>query len=115
MLDVEDIKVFIPSRNYEESKQFYRAIGFNMTFESEEVAEFENGECSFLLQNFYNEGLANNLMMQLAVKSVETVHQSLSEIKRFEIKFKPPESVPWGRVLYLWGPAGELWHITEFH
>ena len=112
---VEDIRVFIPSKNYQESKGFYQALGFQMTFESEQVCEFENGDCSFLLQNFYHKELANNLMMQLVVGSVESVHEQLKALTGFDIKFKTPEDLAWGKVLYLWGPSGELWHITELN
>ena len=113
-MQVEDIRVFIPSKNYEESKEFYQELGFEMIFESEEISEFENGECSFLLQNFYNKELANNLMVQLAVNSIESVHEKLKSLSEFGVRFNDPEDVAWGKVLYLWGPSGELWHITQF-
>ena len=113
-MQVEDIRVFVPSKDFEKSKLFYKVLGFKLTFESGDVAEFENGECSFLLQNFYNEEFASNLMLQLVVSSVEGVHKELKELPDMFHRFEEPKEVPWGKVLYLWGPSGELWHITEF-
>lgn len=113
-MQVEDIKVFIPSQDFALSKAFYLAMGFSIIFETAQVCEFENGDCSFLLQNFYHEGLANNLMVQLVVSSVEDVYKTLQSLTEFGIKFSEPGIVPWGNVLHLWGPAGELWHITQF-
>lgn len=113
-MKVEDIRVFVPSKNYEISKEFYQALGFTMTFESEKVSEFANGECSFLLQNYYNKEFANNLMLQLVVHSIEPVYEKLKSLSDFGIRFKAPKSEAWGEVLYMWGPSGELWHITQF-
>ena len=52
--------------------------------------------------------------MQLVVSSLENVHKTLQNLTEFGIKLSEPEAVPWGNVLHLWGPAGELWHITQF-
>ncbi len=113
-MQVEDIRVFVPSKDFEKSKLFYKELGFELTFETDEIAEFENGECSFLLQNFYNEEFANNLMLQLVVSSIEDVHEKLQKSPDVFDRFEEPKGVPWGKLLYLWGPSGELWHITEF-
>ncbi|WP_444998282.1 VOC family protein [Aliikangiella sp. IMCC44359] len=113
-MKVDDIRVFIPSKDYELSKSFYQALGFNLTFESSEVSELVNGECSFLLQNFYQVGVTSNLMIQLSVLDIEQVHSKLQSLSEFNIRFKPPKNKAWGKVIYLWGPSGELWHITEF-
>ena len=113
-MHVEDIKVFVPSKDYETSKRFYQALGFEISYETDDAVEMLNGECSFYLQDFYHEQLANNLMMQLVVSSIDRVHETLESLSGFDIRYKAPAQVPWGKVLYLWGPAGELWHITEF-
>lgn len=113
-MKVEDIKVFVPSKDYDLSKLFYKAIGFNLVFESSDLCEFENGDCSFFLQNFYNEELASNLMIQLVVADIDKTFTKLKSMDKFKVKYEPPKKTQWGRVLYLWGPSGELWHITQF-
>lgn len=113
-MKVESIRVFVPSKNYEESQSFYEAMGFKMGKVSEDLSIFESGNCDFFLQRFYNEEFANNLMLQLAVKDIHETFELLSSMKGFNIKFEPIKNEPWGQVVYLWGPSGELWHITEF-
>lgn len=113
-MEVDDIRVFIPSKNYETSKAFYESIGFKAEYVTDELTLFENGECSFFLQRFYNEEFACNLMLQLSVFKIEEVWQVVISLKGFDIRYEPIKSEPWGKVIYLWGPSGELWHITEF-
>ena len=114
-MQVNDIRVFIPSKNYEESQSFYQALGFKMAIASEELSIFENGACTFFLQNFYNEDLANNLMLQLSVPNIDDAFAVISSIEGFPIKYEPIKKERWGKVVYLWGPAGELWHVTELN
>jgi hypothetical protein len=34
--------------------------------------------------------------------------------KRFYAeRANPPKREAWGKVVYMWGPSGELWHLTE--
>ena len=114
-MQVESIRVFVPSKNYEESQSFYQAMGFKMGKSSNDLSIFESANCTFFLQRFYNNELANNLMLQLAVKDIQEAFELISSIKGFNIKFEPIKNEPWGKVVYLWGPSGELWHITEFN
>lgn len=46
-MDVDHIKVFIPSKDYEVSKRFYSQIGFKGEFVSDALTLFENGDCQF--------------------------------------------------------------------
>jgi predicted lactoylglutathione lyase len=114
-MQVESIRAFVPSKNYEESQSFYQAMGFKMGKASEDLSIFESGNCTFFIQRFYNEEFANNLMLQLAVKNIQEAFELISSIKGYNIKFEPIKNEPWGKVVYLWGPSGELWHITEFN
>ena len=112
-MKVDDIRVFIPSKDYEISKSFYQALGFKMDYVTDDLSLFQNGECSFFLQNFYNEELAKNLMFQLSVLDINDALETISNLDGFDIKYEPIKSEPWGQVVYLWGPSGELWHVTE--
>ena len=114
-MEVNDIRVFIPSMDYEESQSFYQALGFKMEYASDELSIFQNGECSFFLQKFYNEELANNLMFQLSVPNIDEAFKVISSIEGFNIRYEPIKQERWGKVVYLWGPSGELWHVTEFN
>ncbi len=113
-MKVDDIRVFIPSKNYEVSQSFYQALGFKKSRVSDDLCLFENGECTFFLQNYYNQQFAENLMFQLSVLDIEEAYQVISRLEGFDIRFEPIKQERWGKVVYLWGPSGELWHVTEF-
>ncbi|MDO6569203.1 lactoylglutathione lyase [Alteromonas sp. 1_MG-2023] len=111
-MEVIDIKAFIPSRDYDVSKAFYTQIGFKAEFVSSDLTLFENGSCQLLLQRFYNEDLANNFMLQICVTDIDAAHalctKAVDKLKISEVTHEP-----WGKVFYLWGPSGELLHMTE--
>jgi hypothetical protein len=111
---IDDIRVFIPSKDYEISESFYQALGFEMDYVTDDLALFENGDCSFFIQRFYNEDLAHNLMLQLSVLDINEVFEVIPSLDNFDIKYAPVKTEPWGKVVHLWGPSGELWHVTEF-
>lgn len=52
-------------------------------------------------------------MMQLIVQDIDKAFESISAIELFEVKHSSIEQESWGKVIYLWGPSGELWHFTE--
>jgi predicted enzyme related to lactoylglutathione lyase len=114
-MKVDDISVFIPSKNYEASKSFYQALGFKMNYVSDDLSLFDNGECTFFLQNYYNEQFAQNLMFQLSVLDINEAYEIISNLNGFDIKYEPIKLEHWGKVVYLWGPSGELWHVTELN
>jgi len=113
-MKANDIRVFIPAKDYEESQAFYEALGFNSEFVTDDLSLFSNGNCTFFLQRFYNEELANNLMFQLSVPNIEAAFEKIDSIEGFNIKYEPIVEERWGKIVYLWGPSGELWHVTEF-
>ncbi|MDO3380632.1 hypothetical protein [Gilvimarinus algae] len=112
-MDVDDIRVFIPSKNYEASQAFYQALGFRMSKASNDLSIFELGKSTFFLQRYYDKAFAENLMLQLIVPDIEKAYRTVAAIEGHDFRFEPIKNEPWGRVVYLWGPAGELWHITE--
>jgi hypothetical protein len=107
------IRPFIPSKNYEESKSFYQALGFTMEYASEDLSIFQSGPCTFFLQRSYNEEFAKNLMLQLIVPNIDEAFSMISRIQGVDFRFEPIKIERWGKVIYVWGPAGELWHVTE--
>jgi len=50
---------------------------------------FESGDCSFFLQRFYNEELANNLMIQLSMIDINDAFKVISGLESFGIKYEP--------------------------
>ena len=112
-MKVSDIRVFIPSKDYEISQLFYQALGFKMDYISDELCLFVNGNSTFFLYDFYDEALASHLMLQLSVVDINDAFNVISNLENFDIKYEPIKTERWGKVVYLWGPSGELWHVTE--
>ena len=50
-------------------------------------------------------------MLQLIVENIDAAYELVSGLN--EVKHSKIKREPWGSVVYLWGPSGELWHITE--
>jgi catechol 2,3-dioxygenase-like lactoylglutathione lyase family enzyme len=116
-LDTVEIKAFIPAKDYEQSKSFYRDLGFTLASESDEVCYFHHGNSAFLLQNFYKKDLAENLMMHLLVVDVDRWWQHVRTknlVEKYEIYISPPELRPWKmRDFVLTDPSGVLWRIAQ--
>ncbi|MGL4230813.1 MAG: VOC family protein [Casimicrobium sp.] len=112
-----EIKAFVPTKNYEVSKQFYEAIGFTCASADDEVAYFHVGECSFLLQNFHAVEHTENFMMHLLVENVDDWHAHLTKeniAKRFNVKIGALVDQPWKmRDFELFDPSGVLWRIAQ--
>lgn len=113
IMEVTDIRAFIPSKDYEVSQSFYQALGFKMAKVSDDLSVFELGTCTFFLQRYYNKEFAENLMFQLVVPSIEMAYEVIKKVQGFGSRIEPVKVEPWGKVIYLWGPSGELWHVTE--
>lgn len=108
---------FLPSQDFELSKRFYEALGFEKLLD-DEVAIFRVGSGGFILQRFYQKGLAENFMMQLMVDDLDswwTHIASLDLAGRFGVKMlRAPAMQPWGlRVAYMSDPCGVLWHVAQ--
>lgn len=111
-MNVTDIKVFVPSKDYEVSKSFYAEIGFEPKFVTDDLTLFQNGACSLYLQRFYNQELADNFMLQVCVSDIEEAFNVCSS-SEYKTRITSIQQEAWGKVFYLWGPAGELLHITK--
>ncbi len=114
-MKVNHIRVFIPSKDYAVSKSFYQALGFEMDDATDDLCLFQNGDCVFFLQNYYNQQLAENLNLQLIVDDIDEAFKIIADIECSGIRYEPIKQERWGKVIYLWGPAGELWHVTQLN
>lgn len=112
-MESKDIRPFIPVKNFEESKSFYEALGFSSDDVTSEMSIMSNGVCTFFLYKTDNAGSEKNFMLQLVVPSIESALSTIKSIEGFNMKYEPIKEERWGKVIYLWGPSGEMWHITE--
>ena len=111
---VQDIKAFVPCKNYEVSKAFYEEIGFSLAYVTDDLTLCESGECALFLQRFYEPALANNFMLQICVDSIEQAYERCSR-SQHKTNLTEVKQESWGKVFYIWGPSGELLHVTELN
>jgi catechol 2,3-dioxygenase-like lactoylglutathione lyase family enzyme len=116
-LTAVEIKAFVPATDFERSKQFYAAIGFQVPWSSDELAYVRHGETGFLLQAFNEPGFIQEFQMHLLVENVDDWHTHLLNTEaetRFGMKVSTPDDRPWGmRDFTLIDPSGVLWRIAQ--
>ena len=110
---INDIRPFVPAKDYQESRLFYSALGFDMDDAGPNLSILTKDSVTFFLRGDCDEASAENIMLQLIVKDLDEVFELLSTMEGLNIKHSPITEERWGSVVYLWGPSGELWHITE--
>ena len=113
----ERVRAFLPTKDFEISKAFYRALGFTLILDSD-VAILSIGANEIILTRYYQKEYAENSMMQLFVDDLDAwwVHLSSLELpERFDVPVpKEPALQPWGlRVAYVVDPCGVLWHFAQ--
>jgi len=116
MLSIREMIPFVPAKDFAASKRFYGEL-FEIDWEDEKLCQVQAGSSKFLLQNYYQRDWAENSMYQLIVDNVDAIWeriQSTGVLQRHSnVRANPPKREAWGKVVYMWGPSGELWHFTE--
>ena len=108
---------FLPARDFDLSKRFYEALGFQKLLDGD-VAIYEIGSSGFILQNYYQKEWSENFMMQLMVDDLDAWWDHITALdlpQKFGVAApRPPAMQPWGlRVAYVFDPSGVLWHIAQ--
>lgn len=112
-----EIKAFVPARDFPRSQAFYRALGFEIPWVSERLAQVRRGHTSFLLQAFAPAGFCENFQMHLLVEQVDDWHAMViasGVAERFGVQVGTPQDQPWGmRDFVLSDPSGVHWRIAQ--
>ena len=112
-----EIKAFLPAIDFERSKQFYLALGFEIPWSSEDLAYVRHGATSFLLQAFDEPAFVKNYQMHMLVENVDDwhVHVKATGVEtRFGVGVGDPEDRPWAmRDFTLFDPSGVLWRVAQ--
>ncbi|HEY3890041.1 MAG TPA: VOC family protein [Caulobacteraceae bacterium] len=116
---IKSLRPFVPAKDFQASKSFYRDLGFELLHDSPDLAVLLLGATTFLLQNFYAPGCAENFVVQLVVTDVEAWWRKLQPLdlaSRHRVRAPvPPKPMPWNAtVLFLFDPSGVMWQITEY-
>ncbi len=113
----EACRPFLPARDFDQSRAFYAALGFETLLDAD-VTIFAVGGGAFILQRYYQKEWAENFMMQLMVDDLDAWWAHIASLNlpaTFGVKApKAPAMQPWGlRVAYVYDPSGVLWHIAQ--
>ena len=112
-----ELKAFVPAKDYQQSVAFYTDIGFTMCSDENGIAYFHQGNCSFLLQDFYVKDFAENLMMHLLVEDVHAWYKIIVDAEiasKYSVKVSDVTEQPWGMLDFvLTDPSGVLWRFGQ--
>ena len=112
------LRTFLPTKDFETSKQFYETLGFAKVLDGEVAIYDTAAPGGIILQRYYQKDWAENLMLSLQVDDLDAwwAHiDSLDLPGRFGVRPPtPPKLWPWGlREVHVIDPAGVLWHFIQ--
>lgn len=117
-LAATDVKVFVPTRDFDESLRFYTALGWRLNWRHGTLAEVELGGVRLFLQGFYAKKLAENFMIYVDVEDAAAWYQHIAAVLKNnafpKARVAPPKEEPHGAlVTYAWDPCGVLIHFAQ--
>lgn len=118
MKTVKQIRIFVPSKDFELSQKFYQALGWKMQLVDEGLADMELEGHHFFLQKFYNKDWANNFMIHVVVDDVQAWYEHAKSIIKTgdfaPARVASPKDEGYAHVSYVWDPSGVLIHFAQF-
>jgi hypothetical protein len=112
------IRPFIGAADFEISRSFYRALGFEESIIAYNMSYFKTKGLGFYLQDAYVKDWIDNTMIFLEVANVDLYWQQLQALN-LTIQFKNVrltaiKKYNWGCECFLHDPSGILWHFGQF-
>ena len=112
------IRPFIGAKDYEQSRSFYRDLGFQEIILSPDMCLLKTDHTGFYLQKAYVKDWIDNTMIFLEVDDVDRYWKELAGLqltaKYPGVKLTPIKNHDWGRECFLHDPSGILWHFGQF-
>ena len=111
------LEPFVPSgSNFEASKNFFRELGFAISWDADDYVGFERDGCKFILQRFDNKAFAENFMVSIKVDNAAAFRESVIEKKlpeKYGIRIGKVTKQPYGQEVNITDIAGVCWHFVE--
>ncbi|WDF54378.1 VOC family protein [Mucilaginibacter sp. KACC 22063] len=118
-IQAKSIRPFVGSKNFEQSRSFYRDLGFEEIVLMPKMSLFKTGDFGFYLQDAYVKDWIDNTMIFMEVEDVDLFWQELNKLdlpkKHAGVKVHPVRNEDWGKECFVHDPAGNLWHFGQFH
>jgi len=114
------IRTFIGSKHFDQSREFYKALGFTEYVVGEKLIYFElQAHIGFYLQDYYVKPWVNNSMVFLEVEDVEAWHTKVEQLRLVDqykhVRCSDIVKESWGEEFFLHDPEGILWHFGRFY
>ncbi len=115
----KSIRTFIGAKDYQQSRDFYKDLGFEEIVLFHNMCLFKvNENLGFYLQDAYVKKWVDNSMIFLEVDDLEKCQKDLlaKELgkKYKKVRVSDIKVETWGRELFMHDPSGILWHFGEF-
>jgi len=116
----KSIRAFIGAINFEESRLFYKELGFEESVISKNMSYFKvTNKLGFYLQDAYVKDWIDNSMIFLEVDDVGRYWNELQKLamhqKYKNVKLTSIKEYNWGKECFMHDPSGILWHFGEFY
>lgn len=118
-LEVSGVRTFVGARHFEDSRDFYVALGWKLNWERDALAELELGGCPLFLQRYYHRDWCENSMLHVTVEDAQAWYEharTVIEEGSFSgpPRVNPPKEEDYGAlVTYIWDPSGVLLHMAQ--
>lgn len=114
---MEEIKAFVPAKDFQLSKEFYQDMGFIKASDCDGIAYFHYEGCSFLLQDFYQKDHASNFVMHVLVEDIESWHEKIKSsgiIEKYATRVSGVTEQPWRMLDFVvFDPSGVSWRFGQ--
>lgn len=111
------LEPFVPSgKDFEGSKEFFRQLGFIISWDAGDYIGFERDGCKFILQNYDNKDFAENFMVSVGVTDVDEFRKDVIEKQlpqKFGIRIGEVSDESYGREVNIIDLAGVCWHFVQ--
>ncbi len=115
---VKSIRPFIGAIDFEQSRSFYKDLGFEEVILGSDMSLFKTDEIGFYLQDAHVKDWIDNTMIFLEVLDVSRYWNELVALdlttKYKDVRLVPIRIMDWGKECFLHDPSGILWHFGEF-
>jgi hypothetical protein len=109
---IRELVVYTPAEDFEISKSFYAALGFELTEGWGDTMDCRLGGAVFRLQNYYVKDWAENFMMKFDVDDVDAWYQHAKTVidggTYGHARYSEPEMIGDTKIFHVWDPCGVL-------
>ena len=111
-LTINELLIYTPAQDFEQSKRFYSELGFAMTEGWGGTMDCRLGGAAFRLQNYYVKDWAENFMMKFDVDDVRAWHEHAKNVidngDFGNARIAEPELIGDTLICHVWDPCGIL-------